>query len=131
VLLVAGAAVGAFFATSPQASARAVAEAGPELTRLLRGMALLKALLAAGALGGVLFRLAAPVSPARFALYTLACSAMAAGTGLIWQMDLLRTGALLLHAGLLVTVVMVWRDPATARLLEDRIAARRARRHTA
>ena len=123
--LVAGAAVGGLLVGGPQPSARAVAEAGPELTRLLRGMALLKCLLGSGALAGVLCRLGAPISRARLAGYALGCVAMASGTGLIWRMDLVRTGAFLLHAGLLVVVVMLFRDPAIGRLLEERIAAGR------
>jgi hypothetical protein len=112
--LVAGAAIGGFVVGGQGASVDAVAEAGPELTRLLRGMALLKCLLGAGALAGVLFRLGAPISRARLALYALGCVAMACGPGLIWRMDLVRTGAFLLHAGLLVVVVMLFRDPPSA-----------------
>jgi phosphate/sulfate permease len=128
LLVVAAAAVAGVFVGGEEASARAVAEAGPELVRLLRGMALLKTLFAASALAGVLWRSSAPVSPTRLAGYALAGAAMAAGPGMIWRMDLMPAGAFLLHAGLLVTVVMLWRDPAVGELLAERIAARR-RRH--
>jgi hypothetical protein len=127
LVVVAAAAVGGFCFGDGQATARAITEAGPELTRLLRGMALLKAALGAAAVAGVLFRLAAPVSRLRFTGYALACAAMAVGVGLIWQMAFLRSGAFLLHAGLLVAVVMLFRDPAVGALLAERIAARRAR----
>jgi hypothetical protein len=37
-------------------------------------------------------------------------------------------GAVLLHAGLLATVVLLWRDPAVGQRLASLVAARRARR---
>ena len=105
--------------------ARATAQAGEGLTRLLRGMAALKAMIAAGATTAVLWRLAAPVTPARLAAYAVACAAMAAGPGLIWNIVNLGLGALLLHAGLIGAVVLLWRDPETARRLSSAIALRR------
>ena len=99
----------------------------PELTRLLRAMAALKALAAAGAIAAVLWRLGAPVTLLRFAGYVLACAAMAAGPGLIWQMAHVAGGALLLHGGLLAAIVLLWRDPAVGARLAERLTARRAR----
>jgi hypothetical protein len=51
---------------------------------------------------------------------------MAAGPGLIWQMAYVRTGALLLHAGLFAALILLWRDPAMGARLGAMVAARRA-----
>ncbi len=126
LLCLAAATTAGFVFTRGDANATAVAAAGEELTRLLRGMALLKALLAFGAAAAVFWRLGAPVSRARFVVYALACGAMAAGPGLIWGLSYVGAGALLLHGGLLATVVVVWRDPAAAARLSAILAARRA-----
>ena len=125
--LLVAATVAGFVVTSPEASALAVAAAGEDLTRLLRGMAALKVLLALGAVLGVLWRLGASISAARFVVYALACGAMAVGPGLIWSMVHVRAGAVLLHGGLLASVVVLWRDEAAARRLADMIADRRGR----
>ena len=47
---------------SATATTAAVVAVDPELTRLLRGMALLKALIASGVIAAVLWRLGAPTS---------------------------------------------------------------------
>jgi hypothetical protein len=124
-VLLAAAIVGGFVATSPAASVQAVADAGDDLTRLMRGMAALKVLLALAAVLGVFWRLGAPVSARRFVVYALACGAMALGPGLIWAMVYIRTGAALLHGGLLVSVVVLWRDPSVGLRLADAIERRR------
>ena len=126
VLLLVAAVVIGFLTTSPEASAQAVVAAGEDLTRLLRAMAALKVMLALGAVLGVCWRLGAPVSAPRFAVYALACGAMALGPGLIWGMVHVRAGAVLLHGGLLVAVVVLWRDESARRRLAERIAERRA-----
>jgi hypothetical protein len=117
-----------FLVTGHEASARAVNEAGEDLTRLLRGMAMLKALLAAFAMGAAWWRLRVASSSAWVAGYVVACGAMAAGPGLIWGMEYVRAGALLLHGGLLATVVLLWRDPAVVARLKSVLATRRAAR---
>ena len=112
--------------TGVHEASQAAHAAGPELTHLLRAMAGLKMLFAGAAVGAIAWRLQAPAGWGRLAAYGLACSAMAAGPGLIWDMAYLRLGALLLHGGLLASVVLLWRDPATAARLHQAIAARRA-----
>ena len=124
-LVLAAAAAGFAGAVSP-ASGAAIANAGPDLTRLLRGMALLKAVFAGAATAATLWRLDAPVTWPRLAAYAAGCAAMAAGPGLIWSMAHVPAGALLLHGGLLATALMLWRDPATAARLDTALAARRA-----
>jgi hypothetical protein len=122
------AAVAGCAACVTEASAHAVVQAEPALTLLLRAMAGLKALMAAGALAAVCWRLGAAVSLTWLAGYTAAAMAMAAGPGLIASMAYVRSGAVLLHAGLMVTLVMLWRDPAMGARLNEALVRRRAGR---
>jgi len=128
LMLVTAASVAAgLLATGTEASASAaIALAGADLTHLLRAMALLKVAMAAGMAAAVLWRLGSPVTLAWWAAYALACGGMAAGPGLIWQMVYVRTGALLLHAGLFAALILLWRDPAMGARLATMVAARRA-----
>ncbi len=123
--IVAGAALAAF-ATPAAESAQAAHAAGPELTRLLRAMAGLKLLFAAGVLGAVAWRLAAPASTWRVVCYGMAGAAMAAGPVLIWDMVHIRLGAFLLHGGLLAGALLLWRDPALGARLAAMVQRRRA-----
>ena len=127
LLIVAAAAIASFFVTSPTAEAQAVARSGPELAHLLRAMAGIKAIAAVALVAVTYWRLAAPVGRTRFAVYALACAAMAAGPGLIWGMDHVKLGALFLHGGLIVVALMLWRDPAMGTRIQSEIARRRAR----
>ena len=126
VLLIAATATAGFMAVGTETASLAASRAGADLTRLLRGMALLKSLMAAGATAVVLWRLDAPVRPSWLTAYAIACGTMWAGPGLIWSMAYIGTGALLLHGGLLTSVVLIWRDPAVAARLGAMISARRA-----
>jgi len=128
LLVIAGAAIVGHAVTDREASAAAVAHAGPDLVALLRGMAVIKLLFAAAATSAVLWRLAAaPIRATQLLPYAAACAAMAAGPGLIWHMEFVRTGAALLHGGLLVSLLLVWRDPAATQRLAAVVASRRAR----
>ncbi len=51
---------------------------------------------------------------------------MAAGPVLIWDMAHIRSGALLLHAGLLAGGLLLWRDPVVGARLGAIVARRRA-----
>lgn len=127
LVLVAAASVAVgLLATGTEASASAIALAGSDLTHLLRAMALLKVAMAAAMAAAVFWRLGSPVTLAWWAAYALTCVGMAAGPGLIWQMAYVRTGALLLHAGLFAALILLWRDPTTSARLGAMIAARRA-----
>ena len=119
-------AVAGFLATGADASSSAVANAGVELTHLLRAMAGLKMLMAAGALAGILWRLGTGITHLRLAAYVIASAAMVAGPGLIWTMVHVGAGALLLHGGLVATALLLWRDPAVGERLSNLVAARRA-----
>lgn len=122
------AALAGLLATDVATAARAAARAGEGLSRLLRAMAAIKALMAMGALAGVLWRLESSVGPRRLAAYALTCAAMAAGPGLIWSLANLGLGAALLHLGLIGSLVLLWRDPETTRRLAATLAARRGGR---
>jgi hypothetical protein len=126
VLVTAASAAAGLLVTGTQASATAIALAGADLTHLLRAMALLKVAMAIGMAAAVLWRLGSPVTLAWWAAYALACAGMAAGPGLIWQMAYVRTGALLLHAGLFAALILLWRDPTMGARLGTMVAARRA-----
>ena len=128
LLLVAAAAIAGFLATNPQSQTAAIANAGPELTHLLRAMAALKTLFAAGAIAATTWRLGLPTTWTRLATYIVACAAMTAGPGLIWSMAYVKAGALLLHTGLIATILLLWRDPATTTRLTAAIESRRARK---
>jgi hypothetical protein len=117
--------VAGFFATESAVAAQAAAHAGDDLTRLLRAMAAIKAAMAMAALAGVLWRLGSPVTVPWLAAYAATGAVMAAGPGLIWNMADVALGALLLHAGLLSAVILLWRDPAVGRRIAAIIAARR------
>lgn len=120
------AAAAGLLATGAHESARAVTRAGPELTRLLRAMTLLKALMAAAASWGVLWRLATTASWRWLGAYAVAVAAMAVGPGLIWDIAHVTLGAVALHTGMIGSAVLLWRDPAVGRRLSQAIAARRA-----
>jgi hypothetical protein len=120
--------IAGFLATDPAAAARAGVHAGADLTRLLRAMAAIKAAMAIAVATAVVWRLGSPIVWPWLAAYVTAGVAMAAGPGLIWDMVHLQSGAVLLHAGLIATLVMLWRDPAVGRRLSALIAARRAAR---
>ena len=124
-LLVIAAGVGAA-ATGSQGTLHAMAGAGPDWAHLLRAMAALKTLMAVAAAAAVVWRLASPAKPAWLAAYSLAGTAMMAGPGLIWGLAHISLGALLLHAGLAATLVLLWRDPQVGTRLAALVRARRA-----
>lgn len=115
-----------FLVTGQARSAQALSDAGAELTHLLRAMAAIKAMIALAAAAGVHWRLGAPAKPGRLIAYLIAGAVMAVGPGLIWDMREVALGALTLHAGLIITVVLLWRDPVAAGRLSAMVAARRA-----
>ena len=127
VFVVLGAAIAGFAVTEAQTASHAVSLAGADLVRLLRAMAAIKATMTLAAIAAVLWRLAAPVGPARLTAYAASCAAMAAGPGLIWDMAHVGMGALLLHGGLAAVILLLWQDPASETLLSAALARRRQR----
>ncbi len=124
--VIALAAGGGMLVTDSTTTAQAITGAGGDWANLLRAMAVLKLLFASAATAAVLWRLGAPISAERWGGYALAAAATWAGPGLIWGLAHIGQGTLLLHGGLVATAVLVWRDPATGRLLSEIIARRRA-----
>ncbi|MEM1149765.1 MAG: hypothetical protein AAGI03_04300 [Pseudomonadota bacterium] len=109
--------VAAAISVSPGVRAAAVDAAGADLTRLLRGMAAIKALLAVALLAGVAWRLSAPVSALTLSAYGTAAFAMGSGLVLTWSMVSLGLGAVLLHAGLFGGLILFARDKAVGQRL--------------
>lgn len=97
-----------------------------ELTHLLRAMAVLKLSFVAAAAGTILWRLQAPIAGPMLAAYVLTCAAMAAGPGMIWYLAHLGPASLLLHGGVAMSALLLWREGVVADLLEDVVARRRA-----
>jgi hypothetical protein len=97
-----------------------------DLARLLRAMAAIKALMATGVVAGLWWRLGGAISGSWFLAYAAAAASMAAGVALVWNLSHLGAGALLLHGGLLASIVLLWRDPVLAARLAALVAARRA-----
>ena len=104
VLLLAAAA-GSVLAAAQWAPTSTLPEADPGLTRLLRGMALLKAPLVVGALAAVFWRLGWPAPPGIAAAYAAGTVAMAATWVWIWQLVHIGAAALLFHAGIALLLV--------------------------
>ena len=110
--VLAGGVVG-FAATQEASAAAAIADAGAELTRLLRAMAGLKVLLAAGVVWLIDWRLRYPISPRLAAGYVIGAAVMATGPGLIWNMAHVALGAVLLHGAGAALLVLFCRDPGS------------------
>jgi hypothetical protein len=120
------AATAGFLATNSSQTAHMAKLDGESLTRLMRAMAVIKCLFAAVAFTAIIWRLAAPISATWLIAYAAATSGMAAGPGLIWGMVHIIAGAILLHGGLLLAVLLLWRDPAIGTQLTALINRRRA-----
>lgn len=84
--------------------------ADPELARLLRGMALIKAGLVVGAIALLLWRLRRPVTVRTTCVYLIGTWWMAGASMLIWQLTLIPLAAITFHVGELSMLVAAWRD---------------------
>ena len=124
LLAVAGGVAFGLMATRSVDTAQALTGAGGDLARLLRAMAVIKAVMAMAAGAAVAWRLADPAPWRLLGAYAAASAAMAAGPGLIWGMVHVGAGALLLHGGLAAAILLLWRDPAVGRRLATLVAAR-------
>ena len=82
----------------------------PELFRLLRGMAVLKGVLAALAFAAVWWRLGRTLSARLTAIYVGSVCIMALATGLIWQLTALPAASALFHCATIALLVAAWRD---------------------
>ncbi len=93
---------------APGASVAATAAMG----RLLRFLALVKALVPAGALWGLGRRVRRPIAAARLAAYAAGLWGAAAGAALIGQLGHVGLGAVLFHGGWLTMAAAASRDDA-------------------
>lgn len=125
VLVTAAAFVAGSLGVDSATITEAAAAAGEDLTRLMRGMAAIKGLMAAAVLAAVWWRLGAQVGAGWLSAYGASAGAMASGVVLIWGMAHIGLGALLLHAGLLAACLLLWRDPVIGTRLARMVAARR------
>ena len=82
----------------------------PELFRLLRGMAVLKGILAALAFAAVWWRLGRTLGAHLTATYVGSVCVMALATGLIWQLTALPAASALFHGATIALLVAAWRD---------------------
>jgi len=80
------------------------------LAHLLRGMAVIKGMLALAALGAVLWRFGWPVSkPVAFG-YAFGSSVLAGSTMLIWQLSFIPLAAVLFHVAAAAMLIIGWRE---------------------
>ncbi len=86
----------------------------PELARLLQGMALIKAMLVAGVVRLLWWRLARPVAPATAWGYVAVVGSMALATLLAWQMSYFLLLSVAFHGALLGLGVLALRDDGVA-----------------
>ena len=100
-----GAAVG-FVLGDPQAHV----EGDPELARLLQGMALIKAMLVAGVVRLLWWRLCRPVAPAMAWGYVAVAASMSLATLLAWQMSYFLLLSLAFHGALLSLGLLALKD---------------------
>ena len=84
----------------------------PDLARLLRGMALLKATFVLAAVGVLLWRLGQPISTPTALVYLGGTWAGAAATTMIWHLDRLVLASTIFHLGMIVCLVVAMRDGA-------------------
>ena len=80
------------------------------LARLLRGMALIKSVMALVAVAVVLWRFGRPVSTPVAAGYLLGCWVVVGSTMLIWQLSWIPAAAVLFHAAGLSMLLLSWRE---------------------
>jgi len=82
----------------------------PELVRLLRLMALIKLGLVAGATWVIVWRLSWPCSPHFAGGYLIAVALMTITPGLIWYVSHLLVAFGLFHSGIVLGVILAFRD---------------------
>ncbi len=84
--------------------------ADPSLGLLLRGMAVIKALLTAAAVAALLWRFARPIGRRVAILYLAGTWCMAAASMLVWRLAHIGIGALVFHAGELTLLFVAWHE---------------------
>jgi chromate transport protein ChrA len=89
-------------------------ESDPELGRLLRGMALIKAGIVLAAISVLWRRFKRPVPAALAAAYLIATWLAAGASMLIWQLTAIPFAAIIFHAGGLAFLIAAWREYQTS-----------------
>ena len=112
ILYVAGLVAGGIGATSAIMHGAEAHGIEWQLALLMRFMAGVKALMVVGALRLTHWRLLRPIGAPLATGYVAGIALMALAPGLIWSMDHIVAGAACFHAGLLLYLVLAWRDGA-------------------
>jgi hypothetical protein len=86
----------------------------PELFRLLRGMAVLKGVMALAGLAVVAWRLRRTISSRMAGSYIAGAWALALASGLIWELQVIPLASTLFHSAVLALLVTAWRDSGSA-----------------
>jgi hypothetical protein len=84
--------------------------ADPELSLLLRGMAVIKAILVAAGLSALWWRFRWPVSIRLAAGYLAGAWLVTGATIMIWQLTTIAAAAVVFHVGEVTLLVLAWRD---------------------
>jgi uncharacterized membrane protein YidH (DUF202 family) len=82
----------------------------PDLARLLRGMALIKAGIALAALGAVSWRFGWPIQRGFAAAYMVGCWVLAGASLMVWQLTMVPAAAIGFHGFELGLLFVAWRD---------------------
>lgn len=90
-------------------------KADPELAGLLRGMAMIKALVVLAALTVLIWRLQQPITGRLAAAYLLGAWLASGATAMVWQLSSIPLAALLFHAGEIGMLLTAWRDRGRSR----------------
>jgi hypothetical protein len=108
-LLVAGALLAASAAYAV-GDPTAYLQADAKLGILLRGMAVIKAMISLAAMGALWWRFGRPIAPATAGVYLVATWMTAAASMLVWQLWHIGIGAVAFHAGELTLLFVAWRE---------------------
>ena len=82
----------------------------PELFRLLRGMAVLKGVMAVAGLAVVAWRLGRAIEQRMASAYIAGAWALALASGLIWELQVIPLASTLFHGAILWLLITAWRD---------------------
>jgi hypothetical protein len=82
----------------------------PGLARLLRGMAIIKALIVVAGIALLLWRFGRPLTPGMAGIYLGGAWVGSGASMLIWQLTLIPLAAVAFHVALLSFLLAAWRD---------------------
>ena len=88
-------------------------QSDPELARLLRGMALIKAALALAALAVIWWRYARPLSSGLGTVYLAGVTSMVFAAATVWQLSHLAFASILFHAGIFMLLGAAYLDTSS------------------